>query len=86
MTFKEAKSEMEKMLPNGVWELRYSHWQYSSGPETTCCIYIADKGFRQGRNWEECIYWAKAVLYPKPKETQDDPDEENEKEELCQKQ
>jgi hypothetical protein len=80
MTFKEAKSEMEKMLPNGVWLLSYEHWQFSCGPETKCKIYVEDTGSSWSGNWQDCIDAVKERLYPKPKETQDDPDTEQERE------
>jgi hypothetical protein len=77
MTFKEAKAEMEKMLPNGVWHMSYEHWLFSCGPETKCKIYLQDpSGSIWENTWRECIDAVKKVLYPGPKMMQDDPDTE----------
>jgi hypothetical protein len=77
MTFQEAKAEMEKMLPNGVWCLTYEHWRFTVCPETKCKIYLQDpSGAHWEDTWQECIDSVKRVLYPTPKVVQDDPDTE----------
>jgi hypothetical protein len=78
MTFKEAKAEMEKMFPNGVWKLQYSHWLFKSGPKTTCDVYLERTGgaTHECDTWQDAIDWVYKKLGQNAAKVQDDPDTE----------
>jgi hypothetical protein len=75
MTFKEAKAEMEKMFPNGVWRLQYSHWLFKSGPKTTCDVYLERTGgaTHECDTWQDAIDWVYKKLGQNAAKVQDDP-------------